>query len=76
VIEKAAPGPIARLFTPEPPAAPLVRVRLMDRHERAEHGVTMIDAKLRRPSLMRDGRKYQCVKQTEQGEWVYRQVMH
>jgi hypothetical protein len=67
------PVPTA-LAKPAPPTK--VNVVYMDAHERKVTHTDVIDSRLRRPTIMRGEQKYQCVKQNDEGAWVYRAIAH
>ena len=61
---------------PTTPGAQTVEVVLMDANETRVKGTDTIDASLRRPTLLRDGVKFACVRQDDAGHWIYKQVAH
>lgn len=58
------------------PSRPLTgataRLHFMDAHERKTIQTETVAAGARRPQVIRNGQKFACARQAENGEWIYR----
>ena len=75
-VEKIVERPVGDRAVVPPVPVTTVDVVFMDASEREVHGSATLDARLRRPVMVRGGQKYQCARQAADGAWVYRKVRH
>jgi hypothetical protein len=64
-----APSPAAKAVRP-----PTVTIIYMDRDERTVCGTEAIDARLRRPVRLREGRRFICAREDGRGRYIYREA--
>jgi len=76
IVQRVDSPAIVRGSAPGSAAGGVVSVVYMDANERRVKAEGYLDAKLRRPTIMRDGVKFVCVRQDAEGRFVYRQVAH